>query len=88
MNSAECAIRCCNGGVHRRGEDPATMRTSSLQHRHRTPWLRFAAGQRRSSVAMSCAQPAGVKPGTISNLAASSPCRDPSTGEKATVTAA
>lgn len=31
--------------------------------------------------------PAGVKPGTISNLAVSSPMRDPSTGEKATVTA-
>jgi hypothetical protein len=33
-------------------------------------------------------QPAGVKPGTISNLAASSPMRDPATGENATVTAA
>ena len=70
------------------GEEPTTMRTSSLQHRHGPPWLRFAARQRRSSMAISCPQPAGVKPGTISNLATSSPIRDPSTGEKATVTAA
>jgi hypothetical protein len=35
-----------------------------------------------------CDQPAGVKPGTISNLATSSPIRDPGTGAKSTVTAA
>ena len=45
-------------------------------------------GAKRCSVAKSCAQPAGVKPGTISNLATNSPIRDPATGAKSTVTAA